>query len=259
MLGNARDRARTAVCLANLRQLQLAWIMYADDWDGAITSASAPRPSPAYTYWVTVPNWGVTDKATWDADIQTGTFWPYVKDLQAYRCPTVRDNVPTSYDITEHMNGWYDGNLGCAEPSGGCPASGSSTLLNISQIGTPTGTMVYLCRGSFSSAAWGNGGWGAWICSSGGGISYADQMPNQHNGLTLSFVDGHSEYWAGGVADPCFNAMVLRYGAAYCPSAGSCPANCLCPTTNGTIACKLIKAYFGKENLDANGRTAYCQ
>jgi prepilin-type N-terminal cleavage/methylation domain-containing protein len=36
IVSTAREQARRAVCLSNLRQLTIAWILYADDHDGQI-------------------------------------------------------------------------------------------------------------------------------------------------------------------------------------------------------------------------------
>ena len=40
-LNRAREQGKRATCLSNLKQLQLAWVMYADDFDGKIVNGSA--------------------------------------------------------------------------------------------------------------------------------------------------------------------------------------------------------------------------
>ena len=40
-LNRAREQGKRAACLSNLKQLQLAWVMYADDFDGKIVNGSA--------------------------------------------------------------------------------------------------------------------------------------------------------------------------------------------------------------------------
>ena len=45
-LSSARERGRTIVCVGNLKQIGLAVIMYADDWDGYLPQASAPFGAP---------------------------------------------------------------------------------------------------------------------------------------------------------------------------------------------------------------------
>ena len=40
-LQRAREQGKRASCLSNLKQLQLAWIMYADDFDGKIVEGRA--------------------------------------------------------------------------------------------------------------------------------------------------------------------------------------------------------------------------
>ena len=40
-LHRAREQGKRACCLSNLKQLQLAWTMYADDFNGKIVNGSA--------------------------------------------------------------------------------------------------------------------------------------------------------------------------------------------------------------------------
>lgn len=47
VLAQAKTSARNARCLANLRQLGLATLLYVDDWDGAFPHDRGPRFSPS--------------------------------------------------------------------------------------------------------------------------------------------------------------------------------------------------------------------
>ena len=236
-LNNARKRARLAVCLNNLHQLQLAWIMYADDNNGRITPAGGGDRTgsgwPDYTYWVTAPKSPGT-RTGWDKGIKTGTFWPYGgRDLSIYRCPEAANASPTTYDITEQMNGFY---------GGGCD---TCAVTNISQIKEPTSRMVFVCRGNIDGGTWGHGGWGvgtgSWTGGGGSIIHFTDPQPLIHEGLTTSLADGHSEYWAG---DDAY--MEAEVGDDVSTAAGS-------------TACKIIKGYFGRQNLLDAGINNFCK
>ena len=43
-LGRAREQARRAVCLSNLRQLTTAWLLYAEANDGWLVSGTVTEP-----------------------------------------------------------------------------------------------------------------------------------------------------------------------------------------------------------------------
>ena len=45
-LSKAREKARQAVCMSNLKQIGLAWFMYADDNDGCIVPVNIPSTWP---------------------------------------------------------------------------------------------------------------------------------------------------------------------------------------------------------------------
>jgi len=84
-LKSARDTAKKARCMSNLRQIGLAFTMYLDDWDGFFPVWA----SGLYWWWTPMGQYGVTD---------------------AVRvCPMVIDEVPvawnnTSYGMNENLS-----------------------------------------------------------------------------------------------------------------------------------------------------------
>jgi prepilin-type processing-associated H-X9-DG protein/prepilin-type N-terminal cleavage/methylation domain-containing protein len=79
-LGKARDKAKTAKCSGNLKQLGIALMMYVDDFNGVLPTA-APRCSAWYCAGSPVP----TDyEATW-----LGTLYDlnYCRNYQVMSCP----------------------------------------------------------------------------------------------------------------------------------------------------------------------------
>jgi prepilin-type N-terminal cleavage/methylation domain-containing protein len=233
-LNEARERARLSVCESNLHQLQLAWIMYADDNNGNITPASLPDPPvDPYAYWITAPAYNAT-REQWNEGVKTGTFWPYVgRDLSVYRCPTAGSYVrPITYDMTEQMNGFYHGGL-------------DYVVTNVNQIRDPTRRMVFLCRSGISMGSeFGHGGWGVWIHDDGANIRFTDPVPHPHgDGLAHSYVDGHTGFLLWDACERDYDDGSGDY----------------CPTTGGSAACELIRMYFGRQNLNDKGWSAdYC-
>ena len=112
-LNLAKQKASTAVCMSNTKNLSLGWFMYAGDNDNRIMSADdgGTEKSGKWVGWCAVPYDATgtamgntqTDPAVLDEDeirgIERGLLYPYVKMPKAYHCPG--DKVRTSiYDHT---------------------------------------------------------------------------------------------------------------------------------------------------------------
>jgi prepilin-type processing-associated H-X9-DG protein len=76
-LKSAREQARRAQCLANIKQFALAWTMYLED----------EHPEQFRTL----------------DDLK-----PYAKDLKIFVCPSAKDQLHTSYEIVGITNLWQD-------------------------------------------------------------------------------------------------------------------------------------------------------
>jgi len=82
VFAQAREKARQASCLSNIKQLTLGWIMYAQDYD------------EQFPQW----NWGENYKASWGGSgskspnnattLWCNAIYPYVKNAQVYNCPS---------------------------------------------------------------------------------------------------------------------------------------------------------------------------
>ena len=169
----AREQGQRAACLSNLRQLTLAWMMYADDNGGKICTAWAGNDPAA---WVGRP--GENDR--WEAQVQTveaGVLFPYVKTINLYKCPTgVRGELVT-YSIVGSM--W-----GPRETHSGVPDD--RIFRNKEQIQRPGERIVFLDEGK-----WPGSPWGVWYDRP----MWWDIPTVRHsNGTNWSFADGHSVY-----------------------------------------------------------------
>src|SRR5450432_4129314 len=112
-LAKAKEKAHRTICLNNLKQLNLAWQMYAGDAsdrmainDVDLTTSTIPRSTT--NSWVT----GNCAVDTTPATITDGTLYPFVKNVQTYHCPMDRSviagtSMPTlrSYSLSCYMNG----------------------------------------------------------------------------------------------------------------------------------------------------------
>jgi prepilin-type processing-associated H-X9-DG protein len=87
-LGKAREQARRAQCLSNLRTLAQGMIMYSDDHHGRLPNANPPKTvgDPAATKQVMA----VLAKT-------------YLKSPEPFHCPSDSDPVPQRIDTAEYM------------------------------------------------------------------------------------------------------------------------------------------------------------
>jgi prepilin-type N-terminal cleavage/methylation domain-containing protein/prepilin-type processing-associated H-X9-DG protein len=92
-LGRAKVRGQTASCLSNLKQLQVAWFMYLDDFADRFPPNKSARVNGAQQ---NVPDsWvlGNTQLDTTPANLQRGVLYPYTPAAAIYHCPADRAAV----------------------------------------------------------------------------------------------------------------------------------------------------------------------
>jgi len=129
-LQRAREQGIRALCHHNLKELMLAWLMYADENDDKIVNGAGGfhYTQTGMTYdgtaagiieraWVgkgwgdnwnnrNVANTGLTDDQKKQA-IREGAFWPVANDYGMYNCPTGRRDEWVTYSAVDAMNGLY--------------------------------------------------------------------------------------------------------------------------------------------------------
>ena len=122
-LAKSRLKAQGIQCMANHRQLCLAWRMYSDDNRDRLPFASDDsRHTPAIVAatWVTGEmNFDPSNRSNWDPaeDIMKSPIWPYCgKNLGIWRCPSDKssvfvDGVNKPRVRSMSMN-WYFGGFG---------------------------------------------------------------------------------------------------------------------------------------------------
>ncbi len=202
-LGAAREQARRAVCLSNLRQLTLAWIAYADDNGGRLVDGRAFHEQHEEHTNSIIEGWMgrafLFPGSRWDLieNPRKGALWPYMKDVDIYHCRSGRGEHFATYQVVTAANG------GGAE---GTIASDHATA-ELTHVGKRVGrTTLYLTRltdiispGPGGRAVFVDGG----QTTPGFAIEYlyprwhrTSPPPIHHSdGATLSFADGHAEYW----------------------------------------------------------------
>ncbi|MHC4891498.1 MAG: type II secretion system protein, partial [Planctomycetota bacterium] len=127
-LNRAREQGKRAVCLNNLRQLTLAWIIYLDENDDCLVNGEADEnndglcttPGPSADrhalekYWTgddCHENYMSGGQLSEDVQLQAitaGALFPYCLNPKLYRCPTGERRQwreMRTYAIVDSMNG----------------------------------------------------------------------------------------------------------------------------------------------------------
>jgi prepilin-type processing-associated H-X9-DG protein len=197
----AREQARRAVCLSNLRHLSLAWISYANENDGWLvtgTSSAAGASDPSQTGWLGRAFLETNREAVLEHP-HKGKLWAYINDVDFYRCPSGEPRHLATYAIVSAAKGFMvEGTV--VRPEG--PATNFADRSK--RVGR---TVLYLVRleqithpGPGNRAVFIDQGWlvvrdyrvlylvPCWFQGSPAPFHHA-------GGTTLSFADGHAEYW----------------------------------------------------------------
>jgi prepilin-type processing-associated H-X9-DG protein len=89
VLSKAKQTAQKTQCLNNMKQLQLCWQLYADDYQGRLITNLPSNPQS----WVT-GDMNTAQGATNLADIKGGGLYYYNKSVTIYKCPSAKGTNP---------------------------------------------------------------------------------------------------------------------------------------------------------------------
>ena len=199
-LERVREQAKRVSCLNNLRQLTLAWLMYADENDGMLVNGG-PLPGPrGHGHADQGSSWGHDNELPWvgvawhpqyqqgqqlseteqETAIREGAMWSYCKNVKLYRCPTGLAGESLTYAIMFSMNGIP------TEQTDNLKGVYIKRITHIQSPG-PANRLVFIDEG--------------WVTPDAFAVHYRslrwwDDPPVRHgDGTTVSFADGHSDYW----------------------------------------------------------------
>jgi len=194
-LNRARELGRRTVCMGNLKQLALAWVMFADenrgDLVGGRAGADDGAATPVITGWVGKVNSDDSERAQ-IANIKDGTLWEYAKNPKVFRCPAGQVNHMLTYAMVDSMNGDpWSGQAPGTPPS---PSqAGQVWANNRGDLSKTNERLVFIDIGEVRMSSFNvpydkpagspTEQWGA-------------PPPIRHrDGATVSFADAHSVYW----------------------------------------------------------------
>ena len=196
VLRTAKERAQRAVCLSNLKQLTLAWNLYAYDNDENLVNGMARSPSggPWGPPWVDVSIFSISDPNDASSHHHNGALWTYLKDAGVYRCTLSRPGHPVTYAIVCAANGNSPDET--RQSIFRSKRIGSTVLWirKLTDIVSPSAAQRAIfvdygkspAKGDAFQVHYAHPGWAL-----GGGIPFV----HHDQGMTLSMADGHVEYW----------------------------------------------------------------
>ena len=169
VFAKAREKARQSSCLSNTKQLAIAVMQYAQDYDERMPVASHWPYTGGTTYWYTA-------------------LAPYMKSTQLYVCPS--EDTPRGY-------GWNYQNLGYY--GGSTPTLGSGYSTPLAKINQPAETIVL--GDSPDAGYWGAGNWFIYgptqVNSPNPAGDNLGNVSRRHNGgANYSMADGHSKWYS---------------------------------------------------------------
>jgi prepilin-type N-terminal cleavage/methylation domain-containing protein/prepilin-type processing-associated H-X9-DG protein len=210
-LSKAKEQGKRAGCLNNLRQLTLAWMMYAQANDDKIVNgaaggdascqsccdsallAGAKAPTTAGDIHINELPWvgSAWDLTNWNNPIptpepqqicamQTGALWKFVKEKNIYHCPTALKGEFVTYETMDSMNGLY-------KWRGNDTLTASLAAKNLGQIKNAARRILYIDTGKLSPDSF-----AVYINQE----TWFDRPMTRHGmGTNMSFADGHSARW----------------------------------------------------------------
>lgn len=172
VFARAREKARQTSCLNNVKELALAGVMYAQDYDEKLVPAYMDDNVGSGRTWY----------ALWYADKwgeQQGLLWPYVMSNEVWKCLSSKGEAyvsggnGTDYGINYHI----------------CKARGSVSL---GEIKYPSQTLL-LADSDWTHSTHDYTNSNAWRLSYGFHPSFF--IPARHNGgANMAFCDGHAKW-----------------------------------------------------------------
>lgn len=199
-LRSAREQCHRVVCLSNLKQLTLAWILYAEENDGKIVDGDAF--GMANKKWLGRAFLYPKSRSELIENPDKGALWPYIQDVDIYRCARGLAGHAATYTPVvsangQRVEGTYLGTGKFKEP-----------LTDSDKLGIRVGSTVLRLTRLTDIISPGAGQRAAFVDQGQTPIDsfcvdylspkwtwYSPPPIHHRDGVTLSMADGHTEYW----------------------------------------------------------------
>ena len=183
-LSRAKEKARSIGCLNNLKQLQLCWQMYTDDYNGTIPPNDASGAVSLAGSWIE----GDARVEIDSKNIEKAVLFPYNKSAKIYHCPSDRSTVLRFPNRLRNRSVSMSTGLAHNNPDFKIVIAKYAGIVDP----PPSGALVFLDEDPNSIQ---NGSLG--IRRPALKIyDYWNLPGSRHDyGCNLSFADGHAEHW----------------------------------------------------------------
>ncbi|MBN1508597.1 MAG: prepilin-type N-terminal cleavage/methylation domain-containing protein [Sedimentisphaerales bacterium] len=175
-LHRAKEQGQRATCLSNVKQLTLAWILYAQENEDRIVNASTYYSRPGEPAWIGARSQDTDPIEVRRQRLMEGVLYKYCDNVNIYRCPTgIRGEVLT-YAIVDALNG-----------ATSIPGTKDLMIKRLNQVRRQSERFVFIDEGKISPDSW-----TVYYDRE----SWWDAPTVRHgDGTNFSFADGHSDYW----------------------------------------------------------------
>lgn len=186
VFARARESARRASCLSNMKQIGLATMMYTQDYDEKYPTVwmITTQPYPAGVTW---------NSAAW--------YWPqllyaYTKSMQIFHCPSSPNTAESAYHDNYGANGLIFRDPPYRSPLSLAAVEEPASTYMITDSGDYRVWIPSIMSGAGNYFLPGQGYSGGISCGSGVSVAYkSDCESGRHfNGINVAFADGHAKW-----------------------------------------------------------------
>lgn len=202
-LGRAKMKAHGISCMNNVKQLQIAWVLYADDNQQRVVSSGYKSPVEP-TAWVNGwLNFDAGNADNWDEstlkDPQRARFAPYLQNVAVYKCPADMSRVAGKYRIRSlSMSQAFAGPGDWLDPAGfgaNITSGKYRTYFKITDMGNPGAANLWLFLDEHPDSQNAGGFANSMVeTATGSDARIVDFPASFHGGAAgIGFADGHAE------------------------------------------------------------------
>ncbi len=183
-LSKAKEKAQRTRCFSNIKQLQLAWMMYPDDNDNIVppnNPGGFPGGPPGSEAWI----YGNVQKDISTTNIQNGVLYRYNGSSGIYVCPTDKWTVSRgglNYPTTRSFSMVSDMGQTRQKYSDIIDPKPVKALVFVEEQENRTAFDNFINDGNIGLRRYPSTEWG-------------DLPAQRHAGATVSMADGHVEFW----------------------------------------------------------------
>jgi prepilin-type N-terminal cleavage/methylation domain-containing protein len=192
ILSRAKIKAQRTACFSNLRQLGYAWIMYAGENNGWLAESYPVNNS---NVWVQGDMSKANEAGNPDL-IRQGKLYHYNQNVGIYRCPTDGSRVVGGTPVQPVRSYSMNSFMGARDPSVGPIPEGADgyVLFYGKDLDIPRPSQLWVMVDEDQRSI--NDGFFVTDPNGGRWIDFPSISEQRHHfTYTLSFADGHSEFW----------------------------------------------------------------